>query len=388
MAWLLSLLWALSAEETPQLTHLKTIPERIAARDFPSIFQAWNPADNLPSEDRWETMARHDLVWLGTGALGLRWNHHYAGLAKGFVPEDLSSALERRRLLLEKNPCLILIAEIRYRDAGDWYLPPDHPWWQRDESGQRIVGWEEGNYYLLDFSNPAFQAQVAQQAAAAVRSGVFDGVLLDWWRDDPERLSLLRRVREAVGPDALILVNSNDRTVPKSAPYVNGLFMECYRSQTPEDWRRIEATLRWAESALRAPRANCLETWYHRSRRDEHLMRATTTLVLTHSDGYALFSDPNPLPTPDHLHDWYPFWDAPLGRPTAPGVRREDGSWTREFTGGTALYNPMGNPPTAIRFSTPRWSVAQGRSGTTFTVPGGDGDLFLQRTEANLNRKQ
>ena len=43
-------------------------------------------------------------------------------------------------------------------------------------------------------------------------------------------------------------------------------------------------------------------------------MRVATTLALTHSDGYVLYADPNPLKTPDHLHDWYPFWDAQAGQ--------------------------------------------------------------------------
>ena len=50
-------------------------------------------------------------------------------------------------------------------------------------------------------------------------------------------------------------------------------------------------------------------------------MRATTTLALTHGDGYCLFSDPNPLPTPDHMHNWYPFWNKSLGRPLRSGPR-------------------------------------------------------------------
>jgi hypothetical protein len=38
-----------------------------------------------------------------------------------------------------------------------------------------------------------------------------------------------------------------------------------------------------------AERINCLESWFHQSRDDLNLMRATTTLALTRSDGYALF---------------------------------------------------------------------------------------------------
>jgi hypothetical protein len=46
-----------------------------------------------------------------------------------------------------------------------------------------------------------------------------------------------------------------------------------------------------AEGHLREPRVNCLETWYHKSRDDLNLMRATTTLALTRSEGYCLFSE-------------------------------------------------------------------------------------------------
>jgi len=136
-----------------------------------------------------------------------------------------------------------------------------------------------------------------------VESGVVDGVMLDWWEEDADRVALVTAIRKRIGEDALILVNANDRKIPQSAPFVNGLFMECYKSQTAGQWQQIAETLAWAEENLRTPRINCLETWWHDSRADEHLMRATTTLSLVLSDGYCLFADPNPLPTPDHLHD-------------------------------------------------------------------------------------
>lgn len=58
---------------------------------------------------------------------------------------------------------------------------------------------------------------------------------------------------------------------------------------------------------------DCVETWFHRSRDDVALMRAVTTLTLTHGNGCCLFSDPNPLPTRDHLHNWHAFWNKSLG---------------------------------------------------------------------------
>ena len=98
------------------------------------------------------------------------------------------------------------------------------------------------------------------------------------------------------------------------------------RARPPRTGSEIADTLAWAEVNLREPRVNCLETWFHKSRDDLNLMRATTTLALTHSDGYCLFSDPNPLPTPDHLHNWYTFWNRSLGKPVAKGTANSDGT--------------------------------------------------------------
>jgi len=201
--------------------------------------------------------------------------------------------------------------------------------------------------------------------------------MLDWWRDDADRLELIKTIRKAIGTNALILCNTNDNTTPQSAPYINGYFMECTRSKTAADWERIANTLQWAGENLRKPTINCLETWYHNSREDLNLMRATTTLSMTVTDGYCLFSDPNPLPTPDHLHNWYPFWDTKIGKPTAKGKKEDNGCYTRTFEKGLAVYNPMGNSSAVFKFPNPVKSAATGKTATEHSVPSGDGDLFL-----------
>lgn len=356
----------------------KPIHERIARRTFPSVFQAWSPADNLPGEDRLTTMARHDLVFLGVNSFGLRWDSEYIGLGNQLVPESIDKGIAFREELLERNPNIILIAEIRYRDAYPKYLPENHKWWKRDKNGQLEKGWEEGGYIKLDFGNPEYRQHVAQSCQGVVNSGVVDGVMLDWWQDDDDRLELVQVVRDKVGRDAMIMANANDRITPRTAPYLNGYFMECTQSKTSQEWTRIEETLRWAEKNLKEPHINCLETWYLNSRNDLHLMRATTTLSLTVSDGYCLFSDPNPLPTPDHLHNWYDFWNKRLGKSISIGTVRSDGSITREFEKGMAIYNRMGNPETTINFDKPWTSVASGEVSRFFIIPSGDGDIFLK----------
>ena len=355
----------------------KPFERRVADRAFPSVFQAWNPADNM-KEGETVTAARHDLIFHGERFFGLQWDNAYQGLATNFTAASIPRGRARRLDLLSRNPNLVLLMEIRYRDAHESYLPGGHKWWRRDDKGEMVPGWAEGRYWQLDFANPEYREQVARQAQAAVESGVVDGIMLDWWDDDVARLALVGTIRQRIGEYALVLANANDRVTPKSAPFINGYFMECFRSQTVADWKRMADTLTWAEKNLRAPRINCLETWYHTSRRDEYLMRATTTLSMVISDGYCLFSDPNPLPTPDHLHNWYPFWDRKIGKALMPGLARPDGVWTREFAGGTVAYNPLGNRAVTITFDEPRTSRASGRRAVSHTLDACDGDLFAK----------
>jgi hypothetical protein len=351
---------------------------RISARSYPSVFQAWSPAEGTGDRDPDATAARHDLLFSGPSYFGLRWDRSPEGLAEHFTPQSIAGARSRRAALLARNPHLVLLAEIRYYDAHRSFLPEEHPWWLRDAQGRVVVGWAEGGYWRLNPGNPQFRRHVAAQCKAAVDSGVVDGVMLDWWQDTDDHLALIRAVRAAVGERALILGNANDRQTPRTASYLNGYFMECYATKTPEDWRRVTRTLDWAERHLRIPRVNCLEFWYQRSRRDLGLMRAVTTLALTHSDGYCLFSDPNDLPAPDHLHDWYPFWAKRLGRPVGPGRVRPDGASQREFQLGTVVYNPLGNRAVTLTFRGARRSVATGVVSRRHRLAPADGDLYLK----------
>ncbi|UCG57718.1 MAG: hypothetical protein JSU70_22995 [Phycisphaerales bacterium] len=356
----------------------RSIVDRVAGRDFPSVFQAWSPATNVPNKDRLAVTAQHDLVWHSPRGYGLVWDAQPSGLGEAFTPNSIAAARKTRRALLKLNPNIILIAEIRYRDAHPSFLPKGHNWWKRDTAGGLVRGWDEGGFLCLDFANPRFRRHVAKRAAAAVQSGVVDGVMLDWWRDDEHRIALVTAVREAIGDEHLIIANTNDRTAPKTAPYINGYFMECTLSKTAGNWEKIASTLKWAEANLRPPRINCLETWYHNSRTDLNLMRATTALSLTRSNGYCLFSDPNPLPTPDHRHNWYRFWDKSLGKPIGKGAKKNDGTVVREFEKGTVVYNPMGNRPVTVVFADVRTSLATGMSAKRHRLGCPDGDIYLR----------
>lgn len=359
------------------------ISGRINSRTYPSIFQAWGRATNL-NEPPLITDARHDLIWGGPDYYNLEWDTDSVGgyqmLAKDFTSSSIAQGLTKRQELLNLNPNIILMLNIIYRDAEDSYLPPDHEWWLRDSLGNRILGWSGGStpWYLTDLHNASFRAHIVNRVRGAITTGIFDGVLLDWWaNEDGDRIRLLDSVRAEVGDSILIIVNPNDNEVPLSAPFINGLFMETGTATTVADWNKIEQTLRWAEANVLEPRINCLEGWYENSRNDLDRMRAITTLSLTRSDGYCLFSEPNSAPGVDHKHDWYSFWDKTLGRPTDVGVVRPDNSITRQYENGIVLYNPLGNNPVTIEFNDSHTSLATGNSANVHQVSPQDGDIFI-----------
>ena len=426
-----------------------------AQRNYPSIFQAWNGTENQKDMDELHRLAQHDLAFAHPYTLlKIAWNisegQPYSGLATDLNPDQLDTARQRKQELLTLNPNLLLLVEIRYRDAryvsrynetdvNNWwevgYFPPDSPYWLKDSEGKPVIGWGEDTNgdekidendavlgYLIDFTNPDMQNLMVKQVVALDKSGLFDGIMLDWWNEDyatspiavddwsatiltreaesAARLSILRKIRAAVSEDFLILVNANMRQIPKSASYVNGLFMECYKTEynrgyTLEQMLRMEETLLWAERHLREPRINCLEGWRvvtdymgdlgtrvkeRNSEENQQWMRMITTLSLTHSDGYVLFGDDNAIPVSDHLHNWYDFWNADLGQPIqerAIAHQGIQGLFIREFAKGWAVYN-RSSTPQIVTFDVPVISTNTNQRQTLHSISDFDGDIFLK----------
>lgn len=375
---------------------------RVTSHGFPVIFEAWSPAQNLNrapgkaiplsgSESPLQTMARHDLIFRGVSDFGLVWNDPWnPGLSTGFTPESVKKALALREKILALNPRAVLLAEIRYHDAQSGYFPDDSPWWLRDKSGQRVrktQGTALNGFYLLDLSQPGLQDQIATLSAAAIKSGAVDGCMLDWWsKDSPEHAALARKIRDKIGERGLILVNVNGHLPVQSAPYINGMFMEGFGAPFFSDWRTAVKNLQWAAGHLRPPAFTAFEAWYPNSapvsgttgRNDLAKMRMATTLSLCNCDGYVLYSDP--YPTPGHPHDWYSFWTQSLGAPVeAAGRINRDGSYGRDFQRGTVLFNPPDNPEVSVIFKSPVIRQSTQEVGTKFSVPPGDGDIFISR---------
>ena len=375
------------------------ISERVEDRSYPSVFQTTGMVLNLPTSSFEERIAQHDLYFKGIPHFDLGWTFTSEGVK---ITGDLGVSKERRYTLLDHNPNMVFLVGLYYYGApGDMY-PEDWPHWIRDASGNRIQDPGYGEFFI-NFTHPVVQDLVVQQAIAIAKCGLYEGIFLDLWhtrilidrveRDiDPNveieaKLSILKRIREAVGDDFLILVNTVRWKVPRSAPYVNGTHMETQWDPkigfyTRERLTEIDNTLLWSEENFRYPQINCLSAKAINENLDtpanQRWMRTFTTMSLTHSDGYVLYDRGI-----SHEHYWYDFWDAPLGQPIGGNETKgqlyenREGLFIREFTNGYAVYNRSGK---AQEISIPIQATGAESGITSFkhTVPDLDGEIYLK----------
>ncbi|MDE0087492.1 MAG: putative glycoside hydrolase [Candidatus Poribacteria bacterium] len=395
-----------------------SIVERVVNRSYPSVFATWTHeiANEPIPENVWDwsykkkVLSRRDLHWqlsfnAEVGFQYLTPDVEFPNLVfrRARYAED---AINARQQIQSLNPDYLFLASFQYYAAhpSDHY-PEDWPYWLRDEAGNRIqdIPFKE---FLIDYTLPGAEDHFVHMAVSVAKCGIFDGIFMDAWSEDEADVpgvdsaahlyhgnrvealvSLVKRIREAVGDEFLIIVNTRTEKIPRSAPYVNGAFIETWDAAYPrERLIEIEKALSWYEENLRYPQINALEIRINPkepwdSPANRRLARATTTLSLTHSNGYILILGKNFLPY------WYSFFDADLGRPVGEkGQLYEaiDGLFIREFTNGWAVYNRSGEPQQiTLPATTKGWHSKV--EGTAHALPDLDGEIYLRVQVADLN---
>ena len=361
---------------------------------------------NRPELTYAEMQAYRDLFW--SPSFGLRFE-----IIDGQVQleGDWVEARRQRDELLELNPNMIFLLQINMRGASpkSWHLKglykDDFPW-LRASDGSQVLGSPPEQYVdlLIDFTHPKAQEVIVGQGVAVYESGLWDGIIFDFWTEKGvvlggyrtheeerhARIKILKRIRAAASDDFLILVNGSP--TENTASYINGIFMETFRANRKiknynhEGLEDLGNKLLWAEENLREPRINCLEaegigSEFPTSSNNLRDMRLLTTLSLTHSNGYVSYTmgvqwdekhphddaflnyqgaafHRNPQywirhreqhDTLYHLHHhehyWNDFWSADLGQPVGEkGQRYEgiEGLFIREFTNGWVIHNRSG----------------------------------------------
>ena len=426
-----------------------SVMEKVQTRSLPSITAPWAEwFVNKPQLSYTEMTASHDMFW--SPEFGLRFQRTDTNVS---LVGDWIKARRRQEALVDLNPNMILLCEVNMRGAAPespflkaLYRGDDFPW-IRDASGEIILGTPAEHYtdLLIDFTHPIAQDVIVAQAIAVAESGLWDGILFSYWdeksvvlkgyrsyeAEQNARESILRRIREAVADDFLIVVGSTGQ-LRFGTPYINGMILYNDHQDFTNDQRtgliELESNLLWAEKNLREPRINYLQakgiaSELPLSPTNQQAMRCFTTLSLTHSDGYFLYTmgvdwgEQHPhddfywnYPYKQtnreywnqhtHAHDtflhahggahyWYDFYDADLGHPLGKKGQlylNRKGLFIREFTNGWAIYNRSGKAQ-QIQLPEPATSVASGITGKLHTVPDLDGEIYLKWVSSLTNVK-
>ena len=400
------------------------VVSRMENRSFPSVFQAWDDLigsignEQTPENiEFWdsetlytERLTKHDLHW--SPFFGLWWDTSDAEPTYG-LSTRLGGALETAKAIrqqrLSRNPNMLFLVEVRiHNHLQAAAFPPYSDFWLRD-SNNRILQNRSGEY-MMNFLHPDLQDLLIERIEAIARCELFDGVMIAGFHSnatdfidrhfhnatDEEIIAattrILREVRTRVRDDFLILVNTDSTKPTAYTEYVNGIFMGIHRdsnrSYTREELQKIEETLLWAETRLRAPQITCLEgegvgTSPPDSPENIRWARVFTTLSLIHSDGYVLYTDGMRSVDPDashHSHYWYPFWNANLGQPVSEKAQlyqNKEGLFIREFTNGWVAYNRSGKLQ-KMQLPMQVTAVTSGGIGVNHIISDLDGEIYLK----------
>ena len=417
-----------------------SVMEKVQTRSLPSITAPWAEwFVNKHHLSYAEMRASHDMFW--SPEFGLRFQRTDGGVS---LVGDWIEARRQQETLLDLNPSMILLCEVNMQGADpgspflkELYSRDDFPW-ITDASGEIILGTPAERYtdLLIDFTHPIAQDIIVAQAIAVAESGLWDGILFGYWNEkgvvlkdyrsyeaeQNARESILQRIRDAVKDDFLIIVGSTGK-LDFGTPYINGIIMHSDRQDFSNDQHtgliELESNLLWAEKNLREPRTNYLQAKGIGSElplnpTNQQAMRCFTTLSLTHSNGYFLYTmgvdwgEQHPhddfywnypykhtnwdywnqhtnshdtfLHEHEGAHYWYDFWDTDLGQPVdGKGrlYRGRNGLFIREFTNGWVVYNRSGKEQ-QVQLPMQATGVASRISSTSHVVHDLDGEIFVK----------
>ena len=159
---------------------------RLGNRNYPSIFATWSgfwapPISNRPDLSETDNLAFHDLHF---GGYGLPWLAVHDGYR---MAGDIDQATYLRDKVLNANPNMITLATISMRGEALHILGEGWPYWVRDEHGnifrEHNPDGTVAKHGLMDFTHPAVQDMIVQQAVGVSKCGLYDGIVFDYWSE-------------------------------------------------------------------------------------------------------------------------------------------------------------------------------------------------------------
>jgi len=345
------------------------------------------------------------------------------------VPYTLSHSAPESILQIKRlNPKIKILAfvQVGESDLADlksvqssnesWYLHFGNPPGSSRPPEQRRINFMQNTMPNWWWMNPAseWSTYVPNYIHDKIMSpGLFDGVFLDNIFENVEFKNIdinndgvaespdvvnreynngmtrvLRKTRELLGPEAIILGNPGSEWSSNSPyfMYANGHLQE-----------NALGTLRWSshdfskvweiyQRNMQEPTPPSRIHWIGADTNSlpfddinptlpaSELQKMRYGLAITLlEDGY--FSFDRGIPWHCQLW-WFPEYDANLGLAKGDAKKRNDGTWMREFQNGVVIVNPTGSAST-IDFATTYHDVTTGTVGSRFVVSPEDGRIFV-----------
>ncbi|MCX6906833.1 MAG: putative glycoside hydrolase [Verrucomicrobia bacterium] len=343
----------------------------------------------------WKTWEQGSNYWSKLGLIiGGGYDLHY-DWEKPRWAETLVKVEQNIAKLRQVNPNILVLPYVDVIEGPDNPDVPKH-WWAL-KNGERWSGWP-GYFRINTDLTEVLQFNLDKVRAEVCGRECFDGVFYDCWGTDDW---LVPRTAALRNGKAVVMVNDWN-LARKGFAALNGTLAEDEINRVIEGKVDFEdflgRYLRWTRESRKPvvtmivcrPQSLNDDPWRwrklsHKEREavaeqartgDEKTMRfgLATTLM---GDGYFGY-DTGTMGRGNWW--WYKEYDAPLGHPRGPARCNADGTWQRDYDGGTVVVN--GTPYDAVaQLSAKHRDVSTGRVGTRFTIPTFDGRIFLPTTE-------
>ena len=343
---------ALKKQKTPT-TRLEKV---LANRRTVNVFRAW-------TSHKKSSTNKYGLNWSGTpvipgpsnlSLMEIYWNYHYTN-------KQDARYLSMKPFITNKN------------------------WGARGHS----TGGEYGHTVWVNYFHPEFAEYFSNLVLKQAYR--YDGLILDWWHNDHPGASKIkvkmarRKIAEAIrnkmGKEFIILGNVNWKGNGDTHDLINGVFMELAKSKKTSsayscnEISKIEKLIKFNDQNLSEPRIIGVNVWRITKKVPKELQKKltiklfgeerdvdmgdywklyyrsspvniqfaklfTAMAMVIPENGYILYGDNNPdIPSGDHDHDYYGFYNTDLGKAISDGVEITNGLAYKKYEKGLIAYN-------------------------------------------------
>jgi len=276
---------------------------------------------------------------------------------------------------------------------GYAYASNQHPeWFLTDTTGSPMEWGSYGGHWWMDIGDPAYQQKWLDNVAAELRAQGWDGVVIDNAMADPQWYLAGRTIakyptkdeyRDAtrsflarVGPGLtsrgfLVLPNISDPTTSLWNDWIQ--FTSGANFEHWTKWSGAAAGSGYIDGDYWLMHADMLKATQDQGK--IFLANTTsTTTTDTHTMRYARASfllwwngGPSALAFSVNATDpWSPEWTIDIGQPAGPAYQT-NGTWRRDYTGGTVIANPSKTTSSTTTLET-TYQTPEGTSTTQITL--------------------